>query len=91
MPGRSEIDTIGAISGEEHGIPPVDLAAQAQVVWRNETTNIDCGFWNGAFAFDENDTERLHYLQEKVGRQGNCLKEGKEREDIAYPPQEAME
>ncbi|KAI4704400.1 hypothetical protein J4E81_001466 [Alternaria sp. BMP 2799] len=90
MPGKSEIDSIGEKLGEEHSLPPVDLAAQAQVVYRNETTNIDCGFWNGAFAFDEDDTERLQFLQEKVGRQGNCLKEGKDRDEITYPPQKAM-
>lgn len=85
MPGHSEIDLVGEKSGEsEHGIPPVDLAAQAQVVFRNETTNIDCGFWSGAFAFDEMDTNRLHYLQEKVGRQGICLKEDK-KEELEYP------
>ncbi|CAN9272249.1 unnamed protein product [Alternaria alternata] len=85
MPGHSEIDLVGEKSGEsEHGIPPVDLAAQAQVVFRNETTNIDCGFWSGAFAFDEKDTGRLHYLQEKVGRQGICLKEDK-KEERKYP------
>jgi hypothetical protein len=91
MPGRSEIDSIGEKLGEEHSLPPVDLAAQAQVVYRNETTNIDCGFWSGAFAFDENDTDRLRFLQEKVGRQGNCLKEGKDREEMTYPPQKAMD
>lgn len=91
MPGRSLIDAVGAKTGEEHGIPPVDLAAQAQVVSRNETTNIDCGFWSGAFAFDENDTDRLHYLQEKVGRQGICLKERKQQDDSTHAPQTAVD
>ena len=77
MPGRSQIDEIGVISGEQPGIPPVDLAAQALVARRNETTNIDCGFWNGAFAFEQDDEDRLHYLQEQVGRRGKCLKEGR--------------
>ncbi|KAH7386022.1 hypothetical protein BKA66DRAFT_415746 [Pyrenochaeta sp. MPI-SDFR-AT-0127] len=77
MPGRSQVDEIGEKSGEDPGIPPVDLAAQAQVVYRNETTNIDCGFWSGAFAFEDDDVDYLHYLQEYVGRQGRCLKDGR--------------
>ncbi|KNG45757.1 glycosyltransferase family 25 protein [Stemphylium lycopersici] len=91
MPGRSEIDTIGALAGEDPGLPPVDSAAQAQVIYRNETTNIDCGFWSGAFAFDEEDTERLHFLQERVGRQGLCLKQDKQHDTSFYPPQKAMD
>ncbi|KAF1945922.1 hypothetical protein EJ02DRAFT_368248 [Clathrospora elynae] len=85
MPGHSQVDEIGEKSGEQPGIPPVDLAAQAQVVHRNETTNIDCGFWSGAFAFDDGDMDQLHYLQTKVGRQGICLKEGKQHDDVKYP------
>lgn len=77
MPGPSQIDEIGENSGEEPGIPPVDLAAQEQIERRNETTNIDCGFWSGAFAFRDGDLGQLHELQEKVGRQGQCLKEGR--------------
>jgi hypothetical protein len=75
MPGHSLVDEIGAKMGEGPGIPPVDLAGQAQVVHRNETTNIGCGFWSGAFAFDDGDTSRLQYLQEHVGRLGECLKD----------------
>ena len=78
MPGQSQVDEIGEISGERPGIPPVDLAALEQVDLRNETTNIDCGFWTGAFAFDDDDPAQLRYLQEQVGRQGRCLKEGRE-------------
>ncbi|KAJ4343522.1 hypothetical protein N0V87_000289 [Didymella glomerata] len=90
MPGQSEIAEIGARAGEEEaGIPPVDLAGQAQVIYRNETTNIDCGFWSGAFAFDENDTDQLRTLQEKVGREGRCLKEGRREADDA--PQKLMD
>lgn len=74
MPGRSQVDEIGINSGEEPGIPPVDLAAQAQVVYRNETTNIACGFWSGAFGFEDDNFEKLRFLQEHVGRQGQCLK-----------------
>jgi hypothetical protein len=84
MPGHSLVDEIGEKSGEGPGIPPVDLAGQAQVIYRNETSNIDCGFWSGAFAFDENDTRQLRYLQEVVGRQGVCLKE--ERRQLEESP-----
>lgn len=78
MPGDSQIAQIGASMGETHGIPPVDLAGQTQVIYRNETTNIGCGFWSGAFAFDDGDTQRLQLLQEEVGRKGKCLKEGRD-------------
>ncbi|CAA9961303.1 hypothetical protein PTMSG1_04687 [Pyrenophora teres f. maculata] len=94
MPGRSEIDSLTEESGEKPGPPPVDRAAEFQVFYRNETTNIDCGFWSGAFSFEEGDLERLHYLQEKVGREGLCLKEGKQHDDIDYPdypPQNTMD
>ncbi|KAL6711452.1 hypothetical protein ACN47E_004386 [Coniothyrium glycines] len=80
MPGTSQVDEIGQKSGEKPGIPPVDLAGQAQIVSRNETTNIDCGFWSGDFAFADNDTDTLHYLQEQVGRQGRCIKNGREEQ-----------
>nr|AIA92834.1 CAZy families GT25 protein [uncultured Leptosphaeria] len=89
MPGPSQVDKIGKISGEQPGVPPVDLAGQAQIAYRNETTNIDCGFWSGDFAFDEDDTDRLHYLQEQVGRQGRCLKEGKLQ--LADPTQKPID
>jgi hypothetical protein len=82
MPGKSQIAEIGERVGEEAaGIPPVDLAGQAQVIFRNETTNIDCGFWSGAFAFDEKDPDQLRTLQERVGRQGKCLKDGRPQID----------
>ncbi|KAL5119562.1 hypothetical protein ACEQ8H_002408 [Pleosporales sp. CAS-2024a] len=82
MPGHSLVDEIGTESGERPGIPPVDLAGQAQVVHRNETTNIDCGFWSGAFSFDDDDWKRLRYLREHVGRRGECLKDDRETESI---------
>ncbi|KAF2822254.1 hypothetical protein CC86DRAFT_331157 [Ophiobolus disseminans] len=88
MPGHSLVDEIGTKSGEGPGIPPVDLAAQAQVIQRNETTNIDCGFWSGAFAFDSNNTDQLRYLREHVGRRGECLKE---RNQQIPPPLTRME
>ena len=78
MPGESQIAQIGQAVGEAHGIPPVDLAAQTQVYYRNETTNIGCGFWGGAFAFNDGDTERLRLLQQQVGREGKCLKDGRD-------------
>lgn len=76
MPGTSEIAAVGKSLGElsEQGVPPVDLAGQAQIVQRNETTNIGCGFWSGDFEFEEGDKERLAFLQENVGRRGLCLK-----------------
>ncbi|KAJ4305827.1 hypothetical protein N0V90_001359 [Kalmusia sp. IMI 367209] len=80
MPGNSEIARIGKDIGEDigQGIPPVDLAGQMQVVQRNESTNIGCGFWSGAFTFDERDESRLHFLREEVGRKGRCLKDGRD-------------
>ncbi|KAF1918445.1 hypothetical protein BDU57DRAFT_199247 [Ampelomyces quisqualis] len=75
MPGHSLIDEIGANMGEQHGLPPVDLAGQAQVLHRQETPNIGCGFWTGAFAFNDGDSDRLRLLQEHVGRGGLCLKD----------------
>lgn len=80
MPGESEIANVGKTMGEEsgQGLPPVDWAGQAQAVLRNETTNIECGFWSGGFAFDEGDEERLRVLREEVGRKGRCLKDGRD-------------
>lgn len=81
MPGPSQIDEISLEAGHTHGLPPVDLAAKDQVTLRNETSNIDCGFWNGAFAFEEGDEEQLRHLQEQAGRQGKCLKDGRQPTD----------
>lgn len=91
MPGPSQVDEFGKMSGEKPGIPPVDLAGRAQIKSRNETTNIDCGFWSGDFAFADDDLETLHYLQEQVGRQGRCLKEGREKRTDANPMQQFMD
>jgi hypothetical protein len=77
MPGASQIAEIGMVMGEQAGVPPVDAAGQQLVNERNETINIGCGFWNGAFAYEDDDTERLKFLQEKVGRQGKCWKQGR--------------
>jgi hypothetical protein len=83
MPGHSLIDEIAAQMGEGPGIPPVDLAGQAQVSYRNETMNIDCGFWSGAFAFDDNDVDRLQFLRQHAGREGKCLKEHRQPSEKA--------
>jgi hypothetical protein len=78
MPGGSQIAEVAEKLGHTVGIPPVDAVAAEQVAVRNETSNIGCGFWGGAFPFDENDSERLAFLQEEVGRKGRCLKEGRD-------------
>lgn len=71
-PGPSIID---ADEGNTE-LPPVDRAAIDQIEERGETPNIDCGFWGGAFGFEEEDTARLDWLREEVGRKGRCLKSG---------------
>jgi hypothetical protein len=91
MPGHSLVDEIGAKMGEGPGIPPVDAAGRDQVNHRNETTNIGCGFWSGAFAFKEKDTHRLQFLQEHVGRRGKCLKDKRDSvQTIEDTPQKPM-
>ena len=77
MPGASQIAQIEEIMGETLGIPPVDLAGQNQIAIRNETSNIGCGFWSGDFSYGDGDDKRLAFLQEEVGRQGKCLKNGR--------------
>lgn len=57
-------------------LPPVDDVGLAQSKQRNETSNIDCGFWSGDFLFD--DEERLQMLREEVGVKGRCLKPGRD-------------
>jgi len=78
MPGDSEIAKIGERVGEVHGLPPVDHAGQSQVISRNESTNIGCGFWSGDFAFHNGDTERLELLRKEVAQKGRCLKHGRD-------------
>jgi hypothetical protein len=73
VPGPSIIDT-------EQGhkdLPPVDQAAKGLIEDRDETPNINCGFWNGAFNFNDEDTARLDWLRQEVGRKGRCLKIGR--------------
>jgi hypothetical protein len=80
MPGDSQIAQTDAAEVEHVvGIPPVDAAGAEQVQARNETSNIRCGFWGGAFAFEEGDSSRLEYLREEVGWKGRCLKGWRER------------
>lgn len=79
MPGNSQIAQIAIEAERTVGIPPVDAAGAEQARARNETSNIRCGFWSGAFAFEEGDSSRLEYLREEVGRKGRCLKGGRER------------
>jgi len=77
MPGTS---LVGTIDGAKSGLPPVDKAAVDQTRSRGETANIDCGFWRdgGDFAFESSDDARLEWLRMKVGREGRCLKRGRE-------------
>jgi hypothetical protein len=79
MPGDSLIAQVGVEAGlQKPGVPPIDWAGQEQVANRNETSNIGCGFWGGAFQFRDGDTAHLHFLQEEVGRKGRCLKNGRD-------------
>jgi hypothetical protein len=74
MPGK------GLIGGLDNNpdIPPVDATSKEVVERRNETANIDCGFWNGGFAYPDRDMKRLAYLRQEVGRKGRCLKNGRQ-------------
>lgn len=74
VPGPSIIDVQQGVKD----LPPVDRAAKDQIKLRDETPNIDCGFWNGAFSFEEGDTTRLNWLRQEVGRKGKCLKTGRD-------------
>lgn len=63
---------------EDVHLPPVDAEALAQSMSRNETSNIECGFWSGDFQFE--DQQRLSTLKEEVGRKGRCLKPGRDQQ-----------
>lgn len=78
MPGRSLIAQVGESVGEVSGIPPVDQVGAEQVLERNETSNIGCGFWSGAFAFDDDNADQLRFLRKHVGHGGICMKHGRE-------------
>jgi hypothetical protein len=54
-----------------------ESAGMAQVLARNESSNIDCGFFSGHFKFD-GDEDRLEYLRKEVVAKGQCLKPGRE-------------
>ncbi|KAF4548869.1 Hypothetical protein D9617_25g061990 [Elsinoe fawcettii] len=68
---------------------PADRVGLKQVLFRNETSNVGCGFWSGDFDW-LGDWGRLEYLKEEVGRRGRCLKPGR-REDGSYLPRPAGE
>lgn len=75
---------IGALESTERLVfrPPVDEAGLEQVIYRQETSNIGCGFWSGQFYYS-NDESKLPYLREEVGRKGRCLKNGRdERNEV---------
>ncbi|PFH62857.1 hypothetical protein XA68_11413 [Ophiocordyceps unilateralis] len=74
LPGPSIID----VQQGNKELPPVDRAAKDQIQARGETPNIDCGFWDGSFAFDDRDAVRLSWLRSEVGRKGVCLKSGRQ-------------
>lgn len=74
MPGPSII----SIQDHTKDLPPVDAAAKDQAHTRGETANINCGFWDGTFSFEDEDVDRLNWLREEVGRKGRCLKVGRE-------------
>lgn len=80
MLGESEIATVGKSMGEEsgQGWSPVDWVGRNQTMLRNETSNISCGFWSGAFAFDDADEEHLKFLRHEIGTKGRCLKDGRD-------------
>jgi len=73
MEGTSLIDG----ETDSAGRPPADRAGAPQVLYRNETSNINCGFWSQDFRW-HGDKQKLQYLREEVGRKGRCLKPGRE-------------
>ena len=79
-PGMSLIAKVEeSRSGKEVHRPPVDVAADEVIARTGETANIDCGFWSGDFASEEQGGKYpLEFLKEEVGRKGRCLKEGRD-------------
>jgi hypothetical protein len=55
---------------------PMDVSGREQVMKRNESSNIGCGFYSKDFQFGD-DHEKLNFLREEVGRKGRCLKPGR--------------
>ena len=51
MEGSSMIAGVEEAEGAEVFRPPVDVAAYEQVLWRRESANIGCGFWDGELLF----------------------------------------
>lgn len=77
MEGESMIAGVEAAENHQVFRPPVDQAGLEQVRWRQETSNINCGFWSGEFWFEEGDSRRLEWLRQQVGRAGRCVKAGR--------------
>ncbi|GAM84226.1 hypothetical protein ANO11243_022200 [Dothideomycetidae sp. 11243] len=82
MEGTSLID--GAVRNKA-ARPPADRVGMTQVRYRNETSNIGCGFWSKDFHWD-GDMERLAFLKEEVGRKGRCLKPGRKDDGSRMMP-----
>jgi len=80
MPGDSLIKI--QENKTQAALPPVDAAGLNQTLERNESSNIGCGFWSGAFDFGD-DQNRLEMLKEEVGRKGHCLKPGRTDIDLS--------
>jgi len=59
--------------------PPADRVGMDQVKYRNETSNIGCGFWSQDFRWN-GDVQRLAYLREEVTKNGRCLKPGRDED-----------
>ncbi|PHH80682.1 hypothetical protein CDD80_362 [Ophiocordyceps camponoti-rufipedis] len=74
--GRSDIGDIDSnATNSTHWISPVDAAGSGKAYMRGETPNIGCGFWSGAFDFEEGDMARLEWLRREFGRKGRCTKQ----------------
>lgn len=81
MKGTSLIDGVAKTAGDK---PPADRVGEAQVWYRNETSNIGCGFWSKDFQWN-GDQARLAWLQEEVGRKGRCVKPGRNDDGSMKP------
>ncbi|KAM4055807.1 glycosyltransferase family 25 protein [Hirsutella rhossiliensis] len=66
----------GIMAGLVRGpaLAPVEMAGRVQAELCGETSNIDCGFSNGAFGFEEGDELHVEWLRREVGREGRCAK-----------------
>jgi hypothetical protein len=73
---------IGLNDKGEKFLPPVDSSGLPQVKMRNESSNIDCGFYSGDFTFEDGTEEgnkKLEYFRKMV-REGRCDKPWKKDE-----------